>query len=51
MGAHRTPVGGARNSDMGDAGTVNVGQLVRERYGENDVVILGFGSHHGGATS
>ena len=26
---------------------VNVGQLVRERYGEDDVVLVGFGSHRG----
>jgi erythromycin esterase len=44
---HNTHVGDARYTDMGDAGMVNVGQLVRERYGEDDVVIVGFGSHHG----
>ncbi len=44
---HNTHVGDARYTDMGKAGMVNVGQLVRERYGEDDVVIDGFGSHHG----
>ncbi|MDK3256855.1 erythromycin esterase family protein [Blastococcus capsensis] len=44
---HNTHVGDARYTDMADTGTVNVGQLARERYGEDDVVIVGFGSHHG----
>jgi erythromycin esterase-like protein len=44
---HNTHVGDARYTDMRDAGMVNVGQLARERYGEHDVVIVGFGSHHG----
>jgi erythromycin esterase len=44
---HNTHVGDARYTDMRDAGMVNVGQLARERYGEDDVVIVGFGSHHG----
>lgn len=44
---HNTHVGDARHTDMGDAGMVNVGQLVRDRHGEHDVVLVGFGSHHG----
>jgi erythromycin esterase len=44
---HNTHVGDARYTDMGEAGMVNVGQLVRERYGEDDVVIVGLGSHRG----
>jgi erythromycin esterase len=44
---HNTHVGDARFTDMRDAGMVNVGQLARKRYGEEDVVIVGFGSHHG----
>jgi erythromycin esterase len=44
---HNTHVGDARHTDMADAGMVNVGQLVRERYGEDDTVLVGFGSHHG----
>jgi erythromycin esterase-like protein len=44
---HNTHVGDARYTDMRDAGMVNVGQLARERHGEQDVVIVGFGSHHG----
>ena len=44
---HNTHVGDARFTDMRDAGMVNVGQLARERHGEHDVVIVGFGSHSG----
>ena len=44
---HNTHVGDARYTDMAARGLVNVGQLVRERYGEDDVVVVGFGSHHG----
>jgi erythromycin esterase-like protein len=44
---HNTHVGDARFTDMHDAGLLNVGQLVRERHGEEDVVIVGFGSHSG----
>jgi erythromycin esterase len=44
---HNTHVGDARYTDMTDAGMVNLGQLVRERYGERDTVLVGFGSHHG----
>ncbi|MDP9496361.1 MAG: erythromycin esterase family protein [Actinomycetota bacterium] len=44
---HNTHVGDARATDMAAAGMVNVGQLARERYGEDDVVIVGFGGHRG----
>ncbi|RBY81559.1 erythromycin esterase family protein [Blastococcus sp. TF02A-26] len=44
---HNTHVGDARYTDMADRGLVNLGQLARERYGEDDVVVVGFGSHHG----
>ncbi|MFC0529508.1 erythromycin esterase family protein [Phytohabitans kaempferiae] len=45
--AHNTHVGDARATDMRDRGEVNIGQLARERYGADDVVLIGFGSHHG----
>ena len=41
---HNTHVGDARATDMARSGMVNVGQLVREAYGEDDVVIVGFGA-------
>ncbi len=44
---HNTHIGDARFTDMADHGMVNVGQLVRERRGADDVVLVGFGSHRG----
>jgi erythromycin esterase len=44
---HNTHIGDARYTDMADVGMVNVGQLVRERRGAEDVVLVGFGSHRG----
>ncbi|HEX2773116.1 MAG TPA: erythromycin esterase family protein [Micromonosporaceae bacterium] len=45
--AHNTHVGDARATDMVDAGEVNIGQLARERYGADQVVLVGFGTHRG----
>ena len=45
--AHNTHVGDARATGMADAGMVNIGQLARQRYGEDQVVLVGFGSHRG----
>jgi erythromycin esterase-like protein len=45
--AHNTHVGDARGTDMADAGEVNIGQLARERYGPDRVVLVGFGTHRG----
>ncbi len=44
---HNTHIGDARHTDMARAGMVNLGQLVRERYTEKDVVLVGFGSYEG----
>lgn len=44
---HNTHIGDARATPMARSGMVNVGQLVRERYGEEDVVLVGFGSYKG----
>jgi len=44
---HNTHVGDARFTDMADDGMVNVGQLARQRYGRDAVVLVGFGSHRG----
>ncbi|KAB8189793.1 erythromycin esterase family protein [Nonomuraea phyllanthi] len=44
--AHNTHIGDARATDMAAAGMTTLGQLVRERYG-SDAVLVGFGSHHG----
>ena len=44
---HNTHIGDARATDMAEAGMVNVGQLVRELRGAEDVVLVGFGSYRG----
>ncbi|MFE9957608.1 erythromycin esterase family protein [Micromonospora sp. NPDC005299] len=49
--AHNTHVGDARATDMADAGEVNIGQLARERYGPEQVVLVGFGTHSGTVTA
>lgn len=45
--AHNTHIGDARATDMAQDGLVNVGQLLRERYGEDRTVLVGFGSYQG----
>jgi erythromycin esterase-like protein len=45
---HNTHIGDARATDMADAGMVTVGQLLRERHGADDVVLVGFGGYRGG---
>jgi erythromycin esterase len=44
---HNTHIGDARYTDMKKAGMINVGQLVREKRGADDVVLVGFGSFQG----
>ena len=44
---HNTHIGDARHTDMARSGMVNVGQLVREKRGDEDVVLVGFGSYRG----
>jgi erythromycin esterase len=44
---HNTHVGDARATPMAEHGMVNVGQLVRERHGEDAVVAVGMAGHHG----
>jgi erythromycin esterase-like protein len=44
---HNTHIGDARYTDMANVGMVNVGQLVRQRRGAEDVMLVGFGSHRG----
>jgi erythromycin esterase len=43
---HNTHVGDARATDMARVGMVNIGQLARERWGD-DVAIVGFSSYEG----
>ncbi len=44
---HNTHIGDARATDMGAEGMVNVGQLVREQYGTEQVFSIGFGTYRG----
>lgn len=44
---HNTHIGDARATDMKRSGYVNVGQLVREKHAQHDVVLVGFGSYKG----
>jgi len=44
---HNTHVGDARATDMAKAGLVNVGQLLREQAGQENVFIVGFGTNQG----
>jgi erythromycin esterase-like protein len=48
---HNTHVGDARATDMADAGMVNVGQLLRERHGPGEVVLVGLGGYAGGVVA
>lgn len=47
---HNSHLGDARATEMGLSGEVNVGQLMRERYGD-DVVIVGFTTYTGTVTA
>lgn len=44
---HNTHIGDARAADMAASGMVNLGQLAREEYGVEDMVLVGFGSYEG----
>jgi erythromycin esterase-like protein len=44
---HNTHIGDARATDMARSGLVNVGQLTREKYGEDNVYAIGFGTYQG----
>lgn len=44
---HNTHIGDARATDMKRSGMINIGQLAREQYGNDDVYLVGFGSYKG----
>ncbi|HEV8583331.1 MAG TPA: erythromycin esterase family protein [Methylomirabilota bacterium] len=48
--AHNSHLGDARATDMSRRGELNVGQLVRERWGRQ-AVLVGFTTHHGSVTA
>ncbi|WP_341528182.1 erythromycin esterase family protein [Nostoc sp. UHCC 0302] len=47
---HNSHLGDARATDMGAAGELNVGQLIRDRYGD-DAVLIGFTTYTGTVTA
>jgi erythromycin esterase-like protein len=47
---HNSHLGDARATEMTDRGEINVGQLVRERYG-NEAVLIGFSTYSGTVTA
>lgn len=47
---HNSHLGDARATSMGQEGEWNVGQLARERYG-HDAVLIGMTTHHGTVTA
>jgi erythromycin esterase-like protein len=48
--AHNSHLGDARATDMAKAGELNVGQLARERYGK-DAILIGFSTYDGTVTA
>jgi erythromycin esterase-like protein len=48
--AHNSHLGDARATEMGEGGELNVGQLVRERFGA-EAVLVGFSTDHGTVTA
>ena len=48
--AHNSHLGDARATEMGQRGELNVGQLVRQRYGPSALGV-GFSTHHGTVTA
>lgn len=45
--AHNTHIGDASYTDMASAGEINVGQLMRDRFGRENVYAIGFGGYSG----
>jgi erythromycin esterase-like protein len=48
--AHNSHLGDAQATEMGQRGELNLGQLAREKYGQ-DAVLVGFTTHHGTVTA
>lgn len=48
--AHNSHLGDAAATEMGERGEWNVGQLARDRWGD-DAVLVGFTTHHGTVTA
>src|SRR5256885_5356204 len=48
--AHNSHLGDARATAMGDSGELNLGQLVRQRYGD-EAFLIGFSTYSGTVTA
>jgi erythromycin esterase-like protein/predicted phosphoribosyltransferase len=48
---HNSHLGDARATELGQAGELNVGQLVRERHGRDNTLIVGFTTYTGTVTA
>lgn len=48
--AHNSHLGDASATEMGDIGEWNVGQLARDRFGD-EAMLVGFSTHHGTVTA
>jgi erythromycin esterase-like protein len=48
--AHNSHLGDARATEMSERGELNVGQLIRERFG-NESALIGFSTYHGSVTA
>jgi erythromycin esterase len=49
--AHNTHIGDARGTDQADQGELTLGQLARDRYGWDEVLLVGMGSYRGGVVA
>ena len=49
--AHNTHIGDYRATDMAASGYVNIGGLARERFGNDRVALVGFGTYRGEVTA
>ncbi len=49
--AHNSHVGDARATVWRELNQINLGQLMRERHGQDDVVLIGFSTHVGTVTA
>jgi erythromycin esterase-like protein len=49
--AHNSHIGDARATEMGEHGQLNLGQLVREHYPQEETFLLGFTTHTGTVTA
>jgi erythromycin esterase-like protein len=48
--AHNSHLGDARATEMSERGEINVGQLARQKFGD-DAFLIGFSTHHGTVTA